>query len=249
MKNQSLGNQIIKLSYIDSTNNYTAKLVKETKISFGTVIMADFQTHGKGQRSSFWESDKGLNLLISIYFDSSFLNSENIFFLSKAIALAIRECLEKIIGIKVSIKWPNDRLINGSKIPGVLIEHQWKNEKLSSSIIGIGLNVNQIVFSGQENVISLKNLTSKDYNLNSILKSLCSSLDTQFTRLRNFDFFEIDRQYHSFLFNYNQWGNYENNKINFKGKLIKVDSFGKMVLELENGDKKSFEIKEVSLLK
>ena len=249
MKSQSLGNQIIKLNSVDSTNNYTAKLVKETKISFGTVIMADFQTNGKGQRSSIWKSKKGLNLLISIYFDSSFLNSENIFFLSKAIALAIRECVEKIIGIKVSIKWPNDILINGSKIAGVLIENQWKNEKLFSSIIGIGLNVNQVVFSGEENVISLKNLTSKVYNLNSILKSLCSSLDTQFTRLRNFDFFEIDHHYHSFLFSYNQWCNYEKNKINFKGKLIKVDSFGKMVLELGNGDKKSFEIKEVSLLK
>ena len=249
MKSQSLGNQIIKLSSVDSTNNYTAKLVKETKISFGTVIMADFQTHGKGQRSSIWKSEKGLNLLISIYFDSSFLNFENIFFLSKAIALAIRECIEKIIGIKVSIKWPNDILINGSKIAVALIENQWKNEKLSSSIIGIGLNVNQVVFSGEENVISLKNLTSKFYNLNSILKSLCSSLDTQFTRLRNFDFFEIDSQYHSFLFSHNQWYDYEKNKINFKGKLIKVDSFGKMVLELENGDKKSFEIKEINLLK
>ena len=244
-----VGNQIIKLSSVDSTNNYTAKLVKETKISFGTVIMADFQTHGKGQRSSFWESDKGLNLLISIYFDSSFLNSENIFFLSKAVALAIRECVEKIIGIKVSIKWPNDILINGSKLAGVLIENQWKNDKLYSSIIGIGLNVNQVVFSGDNNVISLKNLTSKVYKLNSILKSLCSSLDTQFNRLRNFDFFEIDRQYHSFLFNYNQWSNYKTNKIYFKAKLIKVDSFGKMILELENGDEKSFEIKEVSLLK
>lgn len=244
-----VGNQIIKLSSVDSTNNYTAKLVKETKISFGTVIMADFQTHGKGQRSSFWESDKGLNLLISIYFDSSFLNSENIFFLSKAVALAIRKCVEKVIGNKVSIKWPNDILINGSKLAGVLIENQWKNDKLYSSIIGIGLNVNQVVFSGDNNVISLKNLTSKVYNLNSILKSLCSSLDTQFNRLRNFDFFEIDRQYHSFLFNYNQWSNYKTNKIYFKAKLIKVDSFGKMILELENGDEKSFEIKEVSLLK
>jgi BirA family biotin operon repressor/biotin-[acetyl-CoA-carboxylase] ligase len=248
MKSQTLGKQIIKLSSVDSTNNYTAKLVKETKISFGTVIMADFQTHGKGQRSSIWKSEKGLNLLISIYFDSSFLNSENIFFLSKAVALAIRECIEKIIGIKVSIKWPNDILINGSKIAGVLIENQWKNEKLSSSIIGIGINVNQVVFS-EENVVSLKNLTSRFYNLNSILKSLCSSLDSQFTRLRNFEFLEIDRQYHSFLFNYNQWYNYEKNKINFKGRLIKVDSFGKMVLELENGDKKSFDIKEVSILK
>ena len=249
MKTGSLGNQIIKLNYVDSTNNYTAKLIKKNKISFGTVIMADFQTNGKGQRSSCWKSDKGLNLLISIYFDSSFLNSENIFFLSKSIALAIRECVEKIIGINVTIKWPNDILINGSKIAGILIENQWKNEKISSSIIGIGLNVNQVVFSEEENVLSLKNLTSKVYNLNSILQSLCSSLDTQFTILRNFDFFEIDRQYHSFLFNYKQWCNYKKNKINFKGKLIKVDSYGKMVLELEKGDKKSFEIKEVSLLK
>ena len=56
---------------------------------------------------------------------------------------------------KVSIKWPNDILINGSKIAGVLIENQWKNEKLFSSIIEIGLNVNQVVFS-EENILSLK---------------------------------------------------------------------------------------------
>tara|TARA_B110000483_G_scaffold241929_1_gene326218 strand:+ start:1038 stop:1787 length:750 start_codon:yes stop_codon:yes gene_type:complete len=248
MKNQFVGNQIIKLNSVDSTNNYTAKLVNETNISFGTVIMADFQTRGKGQRSSYWKSEKGLNLLISIYFDSSFLIFENVFYLSKAIALAIRECVEKIIGTQVLIKWPNDILVNGSKISGVLIENQWKNEKLMSSIIGVGLNVNQVVFPGEDNILSLNNLTSKVYNLNSILKSLCLCLDTQFSRLRNFDFFEIDCQYHSFLFNYNQWSNYEKNNINFKGKLIKVDSFGKMVLELENGENKSFDLKEISLL-
>ena len=248
MKNQFVGNQIIKLNSVDSTNNYTAKLVNETNISFGTVIMADFQTRGKGQRSSYWKSEKGLNLLISIYFDSSFLIFENVFYLSKAIALAIRECVEKIIGTQVLIKWPNDILVNGSKISGVLIENQWKNEKLMSSIIGVGLNVNQVVFPGEDNILSLNNLTSEVYNLNSILKSLCLCLDTQFSRLRNFDFFDIDCQYHSFLFNYNQWSNYEKNNINFKGKLIKVDSFGKMVLELENGENKSFDLKEISLL-
>jgi BirA family biotin operon repressor/biotin-[acetyl-CoA-carboxylase] ligase len=247
MKNQLVGNQIIKLSSVDSTNNYTAKLIKETKISFGTVIMAGFQTHGKGQRTSFWKSDNGLNLLISIYFDSSFLNSQNLFFLSKSIALSIRECVEKITGLEVSIKWPNDILVNSRKIAGVLIENQWKNEELLSSIIGIGLNVNQVVFSSIDNASSLKNLTSLNYNLNSVLNSLCSSLDTGFDNLRNFDFLDIDRQYHSFLLNHNQWSIYQKNKINFKGKLIKVDSYGKMVLELENGSQKSFDIKEVNL--
>ena len=59
MNSQILGNQIIKLVTVDSTNNYVAKLVNKTKISFGTVIMADFQTKGRGQRDNLWYSDKG----------------------------------------------------------------------------------------------------------------------------------------------------------------------------------------------
>ena len=67
MNNQILGNQIIKLASVDSTNNYVAKLVNKTKVSFGTVIMADFQSIGRGQRDNLWHSEKGKNLLFSIY--------------------------------------------------------------------------------------------------------------------------------------------------------------------------------------
>ena len=90
MNNQISGNQIIKLPTVDSTNNYVAKLVNKTKVSFGTVIMADFQTIGRGQRENSWYSEKGKNLLFSIYFDSSFLTTNTVFYLSKTIAISLR---------------------------------------------------------------------------------------------------------------------------------------------------------------
>ena len=170
MKSQILGNQIIKLITVDSTNNYVAKLVNKTKISFGTVIMADFQTKGRGQRDNLWYSDKGKNLLFSIYFDSSFLTINTIFYLSKTIAISLRHFIFNITGKNVEIKWPNDILVNEQKIAGVLIENQFRNSKIHSSIIGIGLNVNQINFTNNLSASSLRALTHREYDLTSLLE-------------------------------------------------------------------------------
>tara|TARA_B110000483_G_scaffold127367_1_gene152934 strand:+ start:59 stop:808 length:750 start_codon:yes stop_codon:yes gene_type:complete len=248
MKSQSFGNQIIKLGSVDSTNNYTAKLVNQSKISFGTVIMADFQTKGKGQRSLFWNSDKGLNLLFSIYIDTSFLKPDNIFYLSKSVALGLRQCVGNIIGKEVLIKWPNDIQVNKKKIAGVLIENQWKSNNVSSSIIGIGLNVNQSNFPLENKASSLFNITSKKYNIDSIVRLLCSSLHTSINELRLGKLNEIDKDYHDFLFNLNKWALYEYEKIEFKGKIIKVDDNGLLNLELKNGDIKKYKLKQIKLV-
>ena len=139
-------NQIIKLSTVDSTNNYTAKLITQTKIPFGTVIMADFQSKGKGQRNQSWVSEKYKNLLVSIFVNSSFLNTKSIFYLSKITALALREFIYDTLQMETLIKWPNDIIIGDKKIAGILIENQWKNNYIKSSIIGLGININQVVF-------------------------------------------------------------------------------------------------------
>ena len=249
MKSQSFGNQIVKLISVDSTNNYTAKLVNNSKISFGTVIMADFQTKGKGQRSLFWNSEKGLNLLFSLYLDTSFLNAENIFSLSKAVALGLRQCIENIIGKQVLIKWPNDILINEKKIAGILIENQWKSNKISSSIIGIGLNVNQLKFPIEYKATSLFNITSKKYNLDSIVSLLCSCLQFSIDQLIQSKINLIDRNYHNSLLNFNNWALYEHEQKVFKGKILEVDNMGLLNLELKNGDYKKFNLKQIKLVK
>ena len=118
MNDYIIGNQVIKVQSVDSTNNYAAKLLNQTKVPFGSVIMAYYQTSGRGQRNSVWSSANGNNLLISVILDLSSIPPPKIFYLSKLIALAIKSSVENIIGNEVKLKWPNDILVNKKKSGG-----------------------------------------------------------------------------------------------------------------------------------
>ncbi|MEY3199896.1 MAG: hypothetical protein RJA13_1854, partial [Bacteroidota bacterium] len=135
-----IGQKIIRLDTVDSTNNYTANLIKQGKILPGAVIMADEQTAGKGQRGAMWSSNAGENMLLSV-----FLNSANLSLHQQVAAVSVLETLRKI-GISAQIKWPNDIFVGHRKIAGILIENAIVNGQISHSILGIGLNVNQMDF-------------------------------------------------------------------------------------------------------
>ncbi len=110
-----------------------------------TVVVADSQSAGKGQRGNAWQSDEGKNLLCSVVLFPSFLKSNQQFLISACASLAILETI-KIFGVIGAIKWPNDVLVNREKIAGLLIENTHRKGLVDSSIIGIGLNVNQMEF-------------------------------------------------------------------------------------------------------
>ena len=248
MNNQEIGNQVIKVKSVDSTNNYAAKLLNQTKVPFGTVIMAHYQTNGKGQRNTIWSSNGGENLLMSVLLDLSFMPSEKIFFLSKSIALAIRAAVVDVIGIESHLKWPNDVLIDNKKIAGVLIENQWNNSNIVSSIVGVGLNVNQVDFQESFSATSLKKITNKNYNLDNILKVLCKKLNKYYNQLASLNFDNIDTEYHQHLVNYNKFCEFEENNILFNAKVKGVNQQGELMLEFTNGDVKSYELKQITQL-
>ena len=127
MENKKIGNQIYKVKSLDSTNNYAAKLLKQTKIPFGAVIMSYNQTDGKGQRDTNWESNAGENLLISVVLDMKNIPVSNIFYLSKSMALAVRACVSQITALECMVKWPNDIMVRNQKVAGILIENQWRS--------------------------------------------------------------------------------------------------------------------------
>ena len=239
-------NQIIKLSTVDSTNNYTAKLITQTKIPFGTVIMADFQSKGKGQRNQPWVSEKSKNLLVSIFVNSSFLNTKSIFYLSKITALALREFIYDTLQMETLIKWPNDIIIGDKKIAGILIENQWKNSYIKSSIIGLGININQVVFPKKLNATSFKKISGKNYDLTLLLNLLNSKFNSWFSILKNQELAVIDKKYHDNLLNYGNWSIYRTKEIQFKAKLCNVNQLGLLTLKLEDGNEQQFSIKEVS---
>lgn len=145
-----LGKELIHLDRVDSTNTYLKELLNSDKRpNEGLLVFAEDQFAGKGQLGATWKSELGENIAVSILFSPTFLEPKQIFYFNKAIALAVRDCVEYFMGkqpeqkIKVSIKWPNDILVGDRKVAGVLIENIFRANTIENSIVGIGINVNQ----------------------------------------------------------------------------------------------------------
>lgn len=127
------------LQTVDSTNTWAKEHAAEFAVDEVTVVTATEQTHGRGRYSRAWLAPAGKNLTISLGF---FLENPSItpFALCQLASLTLEEFLQ-IHGISAKIKWPNDLLVNGKKIVGVLTERTQVNE-LPFIVLGIGLNVN-----------------------------------------------------------------------------------------------------------
>lgn len=156
---------IIWLESTDSTNSEAER--RHDSIDNMSVIAAGFQTAGRGQRGSRWTSRPWENLTfsIAISFGDRFpgLPASEQFAISECAALAVADFLEEN-GIGARIKWPNDIYVNDSKICGILIEHRIRGAQVASSIIGIGLNMNQTEFPPEiPNPVSMKDITGMTY--------------------------------------------------------------------------------------
>ena len=131
---------IIKKNQISSTNTVAIELLKKEELPEGTIIWADEQTKGRGQRGNSWESEPGTNLTISIILFPHFLKAEDQFLLSKVTSLAITDYLANRFN-QVTIKWPNDIYVANDKIAGILIENSIIGSSFEYAVIGIGLNI------------------------------------------------------------------------------------------------------------
>lgn len=142
----SLRQNLIVLDELSSTNDYLKELLSNIKpLTEGTAIMARYQTKGRGQRGSTWLTTKDENLTFSFLLYPDNLAVEETFRLNMLICLGIQEALAQY-HIKATVKWPNDIYVQDKKIGGLLIENKLKGGLIRSSIIGIGLNVNQQSF-------------------------------------------------------------------------------------------------------
>ena len=138
--------RIVYLPETDSTNSeIRRRLVECPDMRGGTVVAADFQTAGRGQKGNSWESQSGKNLLFSILLRPRRMAAAHSFILSQLVSLSIVEVLGRYIP-DVSIKWPNDIYYRDRKLVGILIENDMQGVDVALSIVGIGVNVNQIHF-------------------------------------------------------------------------------------------------------
>jgi BirA family transcriptional regulator, biotin operon repressor / biotin---[acetyl-CoA-carboxylase] ligase len=223
------------LTEVESTNNYANHLVLSKAAEHGTVVLAQHQKMGKGQQGNSWESEFGKNLLMSIILFPDFLPATKQFYLSKIASLALANFV-KSEKAEVSIKWPNDIYVGNSKLAGILIENSIKANHLDSSIIGIGLNLNQERFvSDAPNPVSLKQITGKDYKIEEVALKIWELLSFWFENLQSRSFSEIDLIYFNQLFRANEWALFAKQGIQFEARITGIGDFGQLILEERNG--------------
>ncbi len=238
---------IIRLESVDSTNNYAANLVRLSSPPEGTVITAQEQLSGKGQRGSVWESALGENLLCSIVLYPSYLNSSNHFYLIKVVALALRELVEEHTEQDVYIKWPNDIMVKNKKIAGILMEAVWSDQRMQSAVIGIGLNVNQTSFETSR-ATSLKLLARKSGDVDDCLKGLLTYLEKYLLKLQSGQFTDIARLYRENLFRLGQVSRFIFNGNELDAMITGVDEEGRLRLYTDKGVSLSCGIKEIQFV-
>jgi len=239
---------ILNIESVNSTNNFAKEYIKTQTTKKNVCINAYEQFSGKGQRENTWLSEKGKNLSFSvIHFPKNVLPTEQ-FIISQAVSVAIITVLSQFTN-NFKIKWPNDIYFNKKKIGGILIENSISGKNIQSSIIGIGLNINQLSFDKLlPNPISLVNIINAETNLEDLLKELLVEIKIQLDNANNKNHSFINSLYLKNLHQINEFEFYKKNDNIFKGKIIGTEKSGLLIMELENGDIKKYDFKEIVFL-
>ncbi len=246
--NQIIGNVIVRLEVIDSTNNYANRQIRENALSEGTVFLAYEQTSGRGQQKNIWESEPGQNLLFSIVLHPDFLEIRRQFMLSKVVTLGIYKAMNKYVD-SLKIKWPNDIYVGDRKLGGILIENSIMSGLLKTSVAGIGLNVNQAVFlSNAPNPVSLQLLTNQHYDCAEILTEVLSGIDHYYGLLKQGEESKIDADFILVLYRLNEKHNFRAGNEVFEGEIIGVNEIGQLLIRKQDGQTCEFHFKEVEFL-
>ncbi|RZL32060.1 MAG: biotin--[acetyl-CoA-carboxylase] ligase, partial [Pedobacter sp.] len=245
-----VGQNLIKLSSVDSTNNFLKTMLSNSEpLAEGTVIMADEQFAGRGQRDSVWHTETGKNLTISLLLKPTFLSLDRQFLLNMCVSIALNKALSKFVPNGISIKWPNDIYYKNQKIGGVLIENKIAGSSIKTAVIGIGININQQYFpvNLENTATSLHRILQEDVNLQHVLAEICSHIEYSYLKLKEEDYIDLRENYVSKLYKLNEKSLYRQNGEIFEGTIIGVSDIG--MLRLQRGNEiTEYNFKEIEFI-
>ena len=218
-------------------------------VAEGTVIMADDQFAGRGQQGNTWISKAGLNLTFSIYLKPNFLPVHRQFDLNIAVSIGINNALKLYLDKYLKVKWPNDIYYKDQKIGGILIENTISATTIKSSIIGIGLNVNQLEFDGnmRNKASSLGEILHQHVDLPLLLERICQGVEAQYLRLRAGHEPKMRFEYLENLYRYGESARYKSASDVFDGEIIGVSNEGRLII-LTAREERTYGFKEIEFL-
>jgi BirA family transcriptional regulator, biotin operon repressor / biotin---[acetyl-CoA-carboxylase] ligase len=220
------------LDSVQSTNNYAMGQVHAGLAKHGQAWYAHNQWGGKGQRGKQWKTTTGENVLLSVAIQPNSLFNGKSFLLSALVACICRACFAEIAGDDTKIKWPNDIYWRDRKAGGILIENIFKGKDWEWAIIGIGINVNQILFSEDiSNATSLKIITEKENDPILLARKI---QETLLEKLQQANANNVDgylNNLNKYLYKKNETVHLKKYNAVFATKIIAVNEYGQLLTE------------------
>jgi BirA family biotin operon repressor/biotin-[acetyl-CoA-carboxylase] ligase len=180
LKTRRFGSKIYTFETIDSTNS-CARALAACWAQEGTVIIAEHQTGGRGRMGRTWSANPLENLTFSVILRPT-APAEEVNLLPLYVGVAVADAVTRVTGLEVRCKWPNDLLIGGLKVAGILLEGSLKESSIDYVVIGIGLNVNQRTFplelAGKATSLALQ--SGHDYDREELFREIMRSLESRY---------------------------------------------------------------------
>ena len=241
--------KLIKLDAIDSTNDFLKELSRTQVLENFTVVYAKIQTNGRGQMGSKWDSEAGKNLTISILIKNVIFNISEIFILNFAVSVSVLTVLKSYDMANLAIKWPNDIMADSKKIGGILVENSIKSDKKVESIVGIGLNINQINFANLSKATSMASLLNATFSIEKIIFEVVAAIEANCIKILEKKQQILWQLYHDNMFKIKVPVAFEDVYQNqFMGIIQGTSNEGKLLVLLNDNSIASFGIKEIKML-
>ncbi|MCF0159357.1 MAG: biotin--[acetyl-CoA-carboxylase] ligase [Bacteroidaceae bacterium] len=239
--------ELVYLPETDSTNN---EVIRYSSSKEMTLVCTDFQSQGRGQRGNSWESELGQNLLFSFLIYPDYVAADEQFVLSQAVSLAIQQTLSLILPAdELSIKWPNDIYWKDKKLGGILIENSLVGNRIERSVLGIGLNVNQRVFtSDAPNPVSLRQITGQPFDRMQLLLKIAGQFRCYLDMLKRGDREPVAHAYFGHLYRKQGFHLFRDAVGEFEACIREVERTGHLVLADRTGRVRKYAFKEVGFV-
>lgn len=253
-----IGKVYHRFKVLTSTNDWLKTEAAKNKPPEGMVVRADSQSAGRGQFGSRWESETGANLTLSVLLYPNWLPAGQQFYLSMAMALGVREAVEKILAAApqtplpaVRIKWPNDLYIDDRKVGGILIENTLAGASLQTSVAGIGLNVNQIAFPADlPNPGSLALAMQRNFDADEMAECLFECLERRYLQLKANRKANLKSDYLAALYRLDTPAFFQKttDATVFEGRISGVSEEGLLQISMADGQAAFFDLKQIRFL-
>lgn len=242
------GQTIYYFDQIDSTN-IRAKQLGEEGVPHGTLIVAGQQNAGRGRRGRTWESPPGVSIYMSIVLRPE-MAPVKAPMLTLVMALSAADSLKECTGLDVQIKWPNDIVLNGKKLAGILTEMSTEMDYINHVVIGVGINVNtgQLPEELEEKATSLRLETGRIIRRSEIIASIMKEFE------RNYQLFietqglrQMQEKYNSLLINREKEVRILGVKEEYAAYALGINEKGELLVRRDNGEIEAILAGEVSV--